>query len=114
MKLPLKIQAPELARHIQTLRVEERRAVDMDVRAAITAVLDALHRDGEVTRALARLREYGWSVAVHNDYRLDGKPMTFWLFTHPGGRWAKGEGATDAEALDAVFEMVMHGAQDEP
>lgn len=32
------------------------------------------------------LRAKGWSVAVHNDYRLGGKRMTFWLFTHPSGR----------------------------
>ena len=47
----------------------------------------------------ALLREAGWSVAVHNDYRLGGKAMTFWLWTHPSGRWIKGEGETDAEAL---------------
>lgn len=40
-----------------------------------------------------RLRSEGWSVAVHNDYRLAGERMTFWLFTHPDGRWIKGEGA---------------------
>lgn len=47
------------------------------------------------------LRAAGWSVAVHNDYRLNGEPHTFWLFTHPDGRWIKGEGRTDAEALAA-------------
>lgn len=46
------------------------------------------------------LRALGWSVAVHNDYRQDGAARTFWLLTHPCGRWAKGEGRTDAEALD--------------
>lgn len=45
------------------------------------------------------LRAAGWAVAVHNDYRQDGEPRTFWLFTHPTGRWIKGEGRTDAEAL---------------
>lgn len=49
--------------------------------------------------ALATLRSKGWSVAVHNDYRLDGVSYTFWLFTHPSGRWVKGEGSTDEEAL---------------
>lgn len=48
------------------------------------------------------LRADGWSVAVHNDYRQDGEPHTFWLFTHPDGRWIKGEGRTDAEALEAA------------
>ena len=45
------------------------------------------------------LRAAGWLVAVHNDYRLNGEPHTFWLWTHPDGRWIKGEGRTDADAL---------------
>lgn len=52
---------------------------------------------------LAQLRGCGWSVAVHNDYRLDGRRLTFWLFTHPSGWWAKGEGTTDFEALEQVI-----------
>jgi hypothetical protein len=48
---------------------------------------------------LNELRRSGWTVAVHNDYRLNGQPKTFWLFTHVSGVWAKGEGATDEEAL---------------
>lgn len=51
---------------------------------------------------LVRLRAAGWSVAVHNDYRQSGQPMTFWLLTHPSGVWAKGEGENDAVALAAV------------
>ncbi len=46
------------------------------------------------------LRAKGWSVAVHNDYRIGGKRMTFWLLTHASGYWIKGEGETDAEALN--------------
>lgn len=38
-------------------------------------------------------------VAVHNDYVLNGRRFTFWIFTHPSGRYVKGEGSTDAEAL---------------
>jgi hypothetical protein len=38
-------------------------------------------------------------VAVHNDYWLNGKFMTFWLFTHPTGVFVKGEAETDEEAL---------------
>lgn len=45
------------------------------------------------------LRQSGWSVAVHNDYRLNGLAHTFWLWTHPNGRWIKGEGLTDKAAL---------------
>ena len=47
------------------------------------------------------LRGAGWAVAVHNDYRQDGEPHTFWLFTK-GERAIKGEGSTDAKALNQV------------
>ena len=56
------------------------------------------------------LRELGLMVAVHNDYRLGGVPHTFWLMTWDTGqpsnrpviRSFKGEGKTDAEALDKI------------
>lgn len=48
---------------------------------------------------LQELRENGWRVAVHNDYRLNGEDMTFWLMTHQCGLYLKGEGKTDADAL---------------
>lgn len=54
----------------------------------------------KVEELIARLRNDGWCVAVHNDYRLRGSRMTFWLWTHPNGRWIKGEGITDQEALE--------------
>lgn len=54
----------------------------------------------------ARLREAGWTVAVHNDYRLHGKPHVFWLWTHPSGVWAKGEGETDEAALLQAEDQV--------
>jgi len=38
-------------------------------------------------RLLSRFRANGWMVAVHNDYMLNGMPMTFWLLTHPSGRF---------------------------
>lgn len=47
------------------------------------------------------LRATGWTVAVHNDYRLKGKAHTFWLLTK-GDRFVKGEGRTDGEALDQI------------
>jgi hypothetical protein len=47
------------------------------------------------------IRTKGWMVAVHNDYRQNGENHTFWLFTR-GDRCAKGEGKTDAEALNQV------------
>lgn len=48
------------------------------------------------------LRDMGLSVAVHNDYRLNGKRHTFWLFTRADGMSFKGEGPTDASALNEV------------
>ena len=48
---------------------------------------------------LDTLRQRGWTVAVHNDYRQNGRAHTFWLLTHPNGRYVIGEGETDAQAL---------------
>jgi hypothetical protein len=55
------------------------------------------------------IRAAGWTVAVHNDYRLNGEAHTFWLFTKDG-RCAKGEGKTDAEALTQVRAEIKRGA----
>lgn len=59
------------------------------------------------------LRKDGLMVAVHNDYRLNGKSMTFWLLTYtlPYEEQElrnfrtiafKGEGESDQEALDII------------
>jgi hypothetical protein len=50
---------------------------------------------------LRAIRARGWRVAVHNDYRQDGKDYTFWLFTQ-GDHAVKGEGPTDYDALKIV------------
>lgn len=55
------------------------------------------------------IRAFGWSVAVHNDYRQLGEPFTFWLVTHPDGRWLKGEGQTDSAALDQIRAAISSG-----
>jgi len=52
------------------------------------------------------LRAKGLSVAVHNDYRLNGDAYTFWLFTDSEGMSYKGEGRTDADALNAVRALL--------
>lgn len=58
--------------------------------------------DSVVERSTALdIRALGWAVAVHNDYRLHGEHHTFWLFTKDD-RCVKGEGRSDAEALDAI------------
>lgn len=50
-------------------------------------------------KIIEAMRRDGWMIAVHNDYRLNGVPHTFYLFTHPCGVWAKGEGTSDVEAI---------------
>jgi len=63
--------------------------------------------DLTVTQEADFMREQGWSVAVHNDYRLNGEDHTFWLWTHPSGRFVKGEGRTDQEALKQCAEAIL-------
>lgn len=58
-----------------------------------------------VGRHLALLRSKGWSVAVHNDYKLNGQSYTFWLFTKGERAW-KGEGRTDLEALQQIVDRL--------
>ncbi len=48
------------------------------------------------------LRAQGWAIAIHNDYWQNGERKTFWLMTHRNGRWLKGEGSTDAMALNEI------------
>ena len=59
------------------------------------------------------LRSQGWTVAVHNDYRLNGAPATFWLFTHQDDFWIKGEGPTDEAALAGLparaYQLLLEG-----
>ena len=64
----------------------------VDHRAALEAKLAALPDD---------IRELGWAIAIHNDYRILQQPHTFWLFTK-NGYAIKGEGSTDAIALNQV------------
>jgi protein gp37 len=72
--------------HAAALRSEEEKGYARGLRDAWAPLRD--------------LRAAGWSVAVHNDYWVDGRSYTFWLLTHPSGRWIKGEGETDLEALE--------------
>ncbi len=66
---------------------------------------DAVESGAAIFRAYVAndIRADGWIVAAHYDYRVDGDMRTFWLFAHPKtGRFVKGEGMSDAEALDRV------------
>jgi hypothetical protein len=59
------------------------------------------------------LRQLGLSVAVHNDYRLNGENHTFWLFVDKSGMSYKGEGRTDAEALNQVRNLIAKKVEDQ-
>lgn len=52
------------------------------------------------------IRSMGWRVAIHNDYWVNGKWYTFWLFTK-GQMCAKGAGRADSEALEEVHKQVL-------
>lgn len=54
-----------------------------------------------MTFLLTTIRDLGWSVAVHNDYKLGDKQHTFWLFTNGTGAYVKGE------AMQVDGEMSM-------
>ena len=67
-------------------------------------------REAKLREALVDdLRQQGWSVAVHNDYRQDGRYVTFWLLTRRNGHWIKGEGETDAQALNQCRAALADG-----
>lgn len=64
---------------------------------------------------LKQFRSAGWSVAVHNDHRIGGVPHTFWLLTHPSGKWVRGEGRTDHDALvQCRVAALQHALRDPP
>lgn len=88
----------------------EYRAIDEETRAEMIGVWeDIVRRELAEPRpppvSVDAIRAQGWSVAVHNDYRQDGEPHTFWLFTK-GWLAVKGEGKTDEEALEAVLREI--------
>ena len=60
---------------------------------------------------LNEIRSNGWSVAVHNDYRLNEQFHTFWLFTK-GNLAIKGEGTSDLEALFQVRNHKLFSGSD--
>ena len=57
------------------------------------------------------IRQCGWVVAIHNDYKQNGVNHTFWLFTQKSaakadglgdGSYIMGEGKNDAAALNII------------
>ena len=59
------------------------------------AAIIAQAREETVDAVLKDLRKNGWMVAIHNDYRQDGKYYTFWLMTSNDGRYLKGESSME-------------------
>ena len=55
---------------------------------------------------LVKLRDMGWSVSAHNDYRLEGEHYTFYRFDK-GHLSAKGEGKSDYEALQLALDDAL-------
>ena len=66
---------------------------------------DTAAPESSLRARLEALREDGWTVAVHNDYRQNGKAKTFWLMVK-GETALKGEGDTDDEALGQIARRV--------
>ena len=64
---------------------------------------------------LRRMRDAGWMVAVHNDYRervqdmgaMRIAQMTFWLFTRESGGVIYAVKGEDSRDLDAVLNCYM-------
>lgn len=77
------------------------------------AAIRAISPDDGTVRVLEAspedLRAKGMSVAIHNDYRLNGENYTFWLMVRRDGMSFKGEGKTDAEALNQIRAMIAKG-----
>lgn len=108
---------PEALRALcRTLYVEEcetmmtgHRTLLRHLRSARHVILSMARLGGDfppgpnLPEMLRTLRVAGWSVGVHNDYHQRGRRHTFWLFTQSDGRYLKGEGPTDVDAVAAVI-----------
>lgn len=90
-------------------RAEDDAKLAANVRAATIAEIGRLSDEGSPND----IRALGWMVAVHNDYRQLGETHTFWLFTKDG-RAVKGEGMSDAEALNKVRAALSPSGEPNP
>lgn len=79
-------------------------------KAIAWAAWQASHKQALEDPKADDIRALGWTVAVHNDYRLNSLPHTFWLFTK-GAMCVKGEGRTDAEALKSIIATLKAAPQ---
>lgn len=88
---------------------EEWHDFDYDVQNAIREI-ERLRAASPSAATADDLRRRDLVVAVHNDYRQGGKLHTFWLMTHQQGDTItayKGEGESDAAALDKIRAQVV-------
>lgn len=61
------------------------------------------------TDMLEYIREKGWTVAIHRDYKIGMAQsfMTSWTFTHEAsGKFLIGSGSSNQEAVEQVAEQV--------
>ena len=75
--------------------------------SVLSLLLDNARLELEVAKQSSPddIRAKGWTVAVHNDYRLNGEAHTFWAFSK-GDWYVKGEGKSDREALNIVRKEI--------
>lgn len=102
----------ELAEERKELASLRRQLEGMDL--ALEAECNVLVEERKAREASPDdLREQGWAVAIHNDYRQDGISHTFWLLTK-GDRAIRGEGRTDADALNNIRAVLGDAATPAP
>jgi len=62
-----------------------------------------------LSEMLKEVRDRGWMVGCHNDYMLNGKQFTYWMFTHAAsGKYVHGEGETDERAVEIAMSLMPH------
>lgn len=60
-----------------------------------------------IEQILDTMLQYGWSVAINNDYYINDKWHTYYLFTHKTGRYIKSEGCSRHDVLASAFEECL-------
>lgn len=93
------------------------RASQKSDKITIDEILESRTQRGEALAAAAKaaressfemfvkMRQDGWTLAVHTDYRLNGKPHTFYLWTHEEtDRFVNGEAVSDYLAMELCLD----------
>ena len=66
--------------------------------------------DQSLEDTLHTVRLMKWRVSVHYEFETHGLLQSFWLFTHPCGKWIKAEGPAASEVL--VLQLALGDALD--